>query len=97
MIRFKEIGPHKHSWLQDVPFEGEDLIKAIKLRRFCPECGESFHKRVECVCGTETVDVWPYRTPPDLWYDGARTEGVVRLRGSEPRGTFGAVVEVNHG
>ena len=92
-IRFSRIGPHQHSWIAECAFDGEELIKAIKRRRFCPECGESFAGRTVCECGTELVDVWPYRTPPDLWYDAERTNGVVWLHGSEPRGTFEVITE----
>ena len=93
-IRFNDIGPHRHSWLGECAFDGEELIKAIKRRRFCPECGESFNGRTVCVCETELVDVWPYRNPPDLWYDAERTKGRVWLYGSEPRGSFEAVINL---
>lgn len=90
MIRFNNIGPHRHSWLSATEWDCEEIIKAIRRRRFCPECGESYAGRTVCLeCDAELVDVWPYRTPPDLWYDSVR--GNVWLRGTEPKGTFEAV------
>lgn len=90
-IRFNDIGPHKHNWLSEVPdWDGELLIKEIKRRRFCPECGESYAGHTNCAeCETELVNAWPYRTPPDIWYDSVR--GTVWLGGVEPRGTFEVV------
>jgi len=87
-IRFSNIGPHKHSWLSYIPvWDGELLIKEIKRRRFCPSCGESFPGQVVCApCDTELVDVWPYRTPPDIWYD--TEHGKVYLGGEQMAGAF---------
>lgn len=90
MIRFNNIGPHRHSWLSSlVAIDCEEIIKEIKRRHFCPECGESYPSGTRCLeCDVVVVPVWPYGTPPDLWYDS--TKGRVWLRGSEPKGTFEA-------
>jgi hypothetical protein len=92
-VRFTNIGPHRHSWLSNIDhWDGELLIIEIKRRRFCADCGESYAGRTVCeLCDAELVDAWPYRTPPDIWYDG--DHGKVWRGGQEALGVFEVVTE----